>query len=53
MSAFGKIDDPKFVSVTISDKTAVYPALKKFFSKSPVKEAIETDFEQEEEEETV
>src|SRR5439155_21647232 len=36
MSAFGKIDDPKFVSVTISDKSAVYPALKKFFSKSPV-----------------
>jgi hypothetical protein len=42
MSAFGKIDDPKFVSVTISDKSAVYPALKKFFSKSPVKEVAQT-----------
>jgi sporulation protein YhbH len=40
MSAFSKIDDSKFVSVTINDKTAVYPALQKFFSKSPVKEAI-------------
>src|SRR5439155_9091370 len=38
MSAFTKIDDPKFVSVTISDKTAVYPALKRFFSNSPVAE---------------
>lgn len=41
MSAFAKIDDPKFISVTISDKSAVYPALKRFFSKSPVKEAVE------------
>jgi hypothetical protein len=41
MSAFSKIEDPKFTSVTISDKSAVYPALKKFFSKSPVKEVIE------------
>jgi uncharacterized sporulation protein YeaH/YhbH (DUF444 family) len=41
MSAFGKIEDPKFVSVTISDKSAVYPALKKFFSNSPVKEVAE------------
>ena len=32
MSAFNKIDDPKFVSVTISDKTAVYPALKRSFA---------------------
>jgi uncharacterized sporulation protein YeaH/YhbH (DUF444 family) len=32
MSAFGKIHDPKFVTVTISDKKEVYPALKKFFS---------------------
>jgi uncharacterized protein len=42
MSAFSKVDDPKFTAVTISDKGAVYPALKKFFSKSPVKEAIAT-----------
>jgi hypothetical protein len=40
MSAFSKIEDHKFAAVTISDKSAVYPALKKFFSKSPVKEAI-------------
>jgi sporulation protein YhbH len=40
MSAFNKIEDPKFVSVTISDKAAVYPALKRFFSKSPVKEEV-------------
>src|SRR5437867_3414483 len=40
MSAFAKIDDSKFISVTISDKSAVYPALKRFFSKSPVKEAV-------------
>jgi len=42
MSAFSKVEDPKFTAVTISDKSAVYPALKKFFSKSPVKEAIAT-----------
>lgn len=36
MSAFSKLDDPKFISVTIKDKSAVYPALKKFFSVSPV-----------------
>ncbi len=40
MSAFTKIEDPKFVSITVSDKSAVYPALKKFFSKSPVKEEV-------------
>jgi sporulation protein YhbH len=40
MSAFSKIEDPKFAAVTISDKSAVYPALKRFFSKSPVKEAM-------------
>ena len=40
MSAFNKISDPKFTSVTISDKTAVYPALKKFFSPTPLKEAV-------------
>jgi sporulation protein YhbH len=42
MSAFSKVEDPKFAAVTISDKSAVYPALKKFFSKSPVKEAVIT-----------
>lgn len=41
MSAFSKVDNPKFTAVTINDKAAVYPALKKFFSKSPVKEAVE------------
>ena len=38
MSAFGKIEDGKFVTITISDKKAVYPALQRFFSKSPVRE---------------
>ena len=32
MSAYGKIDDRKFISVTIADKTEVYPALRKFFA---------------------
>jgi sporulation protein YhbH len=36
MSALGKIEDPKFVTVTVSDKKAVYPALQRFFAKSPV-----------------
>jgi uncharacterized protein len=36
MSAFDKVDNPKFVSVTIGEKGAVYPALQKFFAKSPV-----------------
>ena len=40
MSAFSKIEDPKFVAVTISDKSEVYPALQKFFSKSAVREAV-------------
>jgi len=40
MSAFSKITDPKFASVTVSDKSAVYPALKKFFSTTPLKEAV-------------
>jgi sporulation protein YhbH len=38
MSAFSKIEDGKFVTVTISDKKAVYPSLQRFFSKSPVRE---------------
>ncbi|HEX8221893.1 MAG TPA: sporulation protein YhbH [Chloroflexia bacterium] len=38
MSAFNKVDDPKFISVTINDKAAVYPALQRFFSRSPVRE---------------
>lgn len=36
MSAFSKIEDSKFVTVTFSDKKAVYPALQRFFAKSPV-----------------
>jgi len=36
MSAFSKVEDAKFVTVTISDKKAVYPALQRFFAKSPV-----------------
>jgi uncharacterized sporulation protein YeaH/YhbH (DUF444 family) len=32
MSAFSKIQDPKFIAVTISDKKEVYPALRKFFA---------------------
>jgi len=32
MSAYSKIQDKKFTSVTISDKREVYPALRKFFS---------------------
>jgi len=32
MSAFASIRDPKFRSVTITDKKEVYPALKRFFS---------------------
>ncbi|HYP20869.1 MAG TPA: sporulation protein YhbH [Chloroflexia bacterium] len=42
MSAFNKVDDPKFISVTINDKAAVYPALQRFFSKSPVRESVAT-----------
>jgi uncharacterized sporulation protein YeaH/YhbH (DUF444 family) len=42
MSAFNKVDDPKFISVTINDKAAVYPALQRFFSKSPVREVATT-----------
>jgi sporulation protein YhbH len=32
MSAYSKISDKKFISVTISDKKDVYPALRKFFA---------------------
>jgi len=38
MSAFAKINDDRFLGVTITDKKDVYPALKKFFSG---KEAVE------------
>jgi uncharacterized protein len=37
MSSFDRIDDPKFVAVTVDDKRAVYPALQRFFAKSPVR----------------
>jgi sporulation protein YhbH len=36
MSAFSKIDDARFVPITVGDKKAVYPALQRFFAKSPV-----------------
>ena len=32
MSAFNKIQDKKFIAVTISDKSEVYPALRRFFA---------------------
>jgi uncharacterized sporulation protein YeaH/YhbH (DUF444 family) len=32
MGAYNKISDKKFISVTISDKKEVYPALRKFFA---------------------
>jgi uncharacterized protein len=32
MSAFSKIQDKKFIAVTISDKAEVYPALRRFFA---------------------
>jgi sporulation protein YhbH len=32
MSSYSKIDDKKFIAVTIGDKREVYPALRKFFS---------------------
>ncbi len=32
MSAYSRVDNKKFVGVTISDKSEVYPALRKFFS---------------------
>jgi uncharacterized sporulation protein YeaH/YhbH (DUF444 family)/intein/homing endonuclease len=32
MSAFNKIQDRKFIAVTISDKSEVYPALRRFFA---------------------
>ncbi len=32
MSAYSKIQDRKFIAVTISDKSEVYPALRKFFA---------------------
>ncbi|MBO0793975.1 MAG: DUF444 family protein, partial [Ktedonobacteraceae bacterium] len=32
MSAYNKVNDKKFIAVTISDKKEVYPALRKFFA---------------------
>jgi uncharacterized protein len=40
LSAYGRIDNKKFVSVTISDKSEVYPALRKFFSTSDADRAV-------------
>jgi uncharacterized sporulation protein YeaH/YhbH (DUF444 family) len=39
MSAFSRIDSKKYVGVTISDKSEVYPALRKFFSTSDADKA--------------
>ncbi|MCF8010742.1 MAG: sporulation protein YhbH [Clostridiales bacterium] len=36
-SAFRKIEDSNFITVSIKDKSGVYPALKKFFSPVPEK----------------
>ena len=35
MSAFGQIQDPRFVIVTIAEKGDVYPALQKWFAPAP------------------
>jgi len=32
MSAFQNVKDPKFIGVTIEDRSGVYPALRQFFS---------------------
>jgi len=32
MSAYARIDSPRFIAVTISDKSEVYPALRRFFA---------------------
>jgi uncharacterized sporulation protein YeaH/YhbH (DUF444 family) len=32
MHAFERVDDPKFLRVTIGDKDEVYPALRTFFA---------------------
>jgi uncharacterized sporulation protein YeaH/YhbH (DUF444 family) len=32
MSAYNRIEDPKFMAVTISDRSEVYPALRRFFA---------------------
>ena len=39
MSAYSRIDNKKFVGVTISDKSEVYPALRRFFSTSDAERA--------------
>ncbi|WJW66633.1 sporulation protein YhbH [Candidatus Chlorohelix allophototropha] len=36
MSAYSRVDNKKFVGVTISDKAEVYPALRRFFSENEV-----------------
>lgn len=38
-TTYKKVNDPKFTSVTIRDKSGVYPALKKFFSQTPIQAA--------------
>ncbi|MEI7556072.1 sporulation protein YhbH [Candidatus Chlorohelix sp.] len=36
MSAYSRIDNKKFVGVTIADKAEVYPALRRFFSENEI-----------------
>ncbi len=38
-TAFKRIQNPKFTAVTIRDKSGVYPALKKFFARTPSRES--------------
>ncbi|WP_324717032.1 sporulation protein YhbH [Carboxydochorda subterranea] len=40
MSVYQKIEDPRFVRVTIRDKSEVYPALRAFFRQTPEREVI-------------
>ena len=40
MHAFDRVEDPKFLRVTISDKADVYPALRTFFAVEPAEEVV-------------
>lgn len=46
MSAFQNVADPKFIGVTIEDKTGVYPALRRFFSDGGTSEDLRPAAEQ-------
>jgi uncharacterized protein len=39
MQTFDRLQSPKYIPVTISDKSEVYPALKQFFGPAAGKEA--------------